>query len=373
MKKIYLFLVAIMMLAKVAVAETTDIKIKTGAVLVYAVKEGSKAFTYTVTVKNWKENNTPIVFAWQTDEKPKPRKGIITLQKNYNLASDTYLTGIGNTGAQLLSQTESFILPPALFIDYLFDEEYALDFIVKENGKPITIAASQGETEDFEKRELEYNGKTIISYYTKVLFKVENIEFGLVQEIGSYKKILAFYRSPLLTINLLSITTNVEIKAKSKISIPAPLEKKAEVEKMDAVKFAAVKKAFPLLATIENYDVTNGGTNPKPFGETYDYRQSQGDVNPPTAIDCFTADLQILYNQRKNFDLSGMPENISKTNMPAASAAMLLHIYLKKDVNIIPGYKTWTHYKFVNSLTETQRSRLAIELEGYIKQYGFIN
>ena len=66
-----------------------------------------------------------------------------------------------------------------------------------------------------------------------------------------------------------------------------------------------------------------------------------------------------------------MPENLTKKNLPAASAEMLMNIDLKKEARNVPGYKPWTHWKFVRSLKESQMGQLAKELEGYIKQYGF--
>jgi hypothetical protein len=57
---------------------------------------------------------------------------------------------------------------------------------------------------------------------------------------------------------------------------------------MEPVKFAKVKSKYPLLATIENYDATKGGTIKKPITETYEYRSGSNSPNPSSLIDCFT-------------------------------------------------------------------------------------
>jgi len=374
-------------------AKNIDIILKKGSVLIYTVTEGKKSYQYTVTVLDWESKDKGPSFSWQTNEKPKPRKGIFTLPQYFSLDTDEFLVGVGKTGDEQVGAYATRLLVPALLNDYLLEEADDAEIEINENGKTSTLKISDAEVNSYKEKSVKYNGIPVVCQYALITDEKSKKEIGLFQEINDYHYFLAYYHSDALTMDLVSIKNNtgvvipkteiysklslppaLESKPKiqdSKLSLPPALETKPKSVVMDATKLTAVKKLYPLLATVENYDVTNGGIEPKPFSETYEFRQGSGAVNPPSAIDCFTADLQILYNQRKNFDLLGMPENVSKKNLPSSSAIMLLNVYLKKEATNIPGYKPFTHWKFVRSLTETQRSQLAIELEGYIKKYGF--
>jgi len=373
MKKIMIMLLASFLLSATTFAGYTNIALKKGSVLVYSVKEGKKAYTYTVTVQQWEGDNT--IFAWQTNEKPKPRKGTITLDKYYSLGSTEFLTGIGKAGDEKLTDSQTRLIVPSVLNDYILEEEDDVTFTVNENGKTWTITNDDDEIEDYLDKKLNYNNVSITGNYTKITSEKNKIEIGLLQEINDFKSFLAYYKSEAFTMDLISIKTDgVSISkesAISKLSIPASPETKVQSLKMDATKLAAVTRVYPVLAKLENYDVTNGGKDPKPFSETYDFRISSGAANPPSAIDCFTSDLQILYNQKKNYGLADMTETISKNKLPSSAAQKLMGVYLNKEARNVPGYKPWTHWKFVRSLSETQRNQLAIELEGYIKQYGF--
>ena len=216
-----------------------------------------------------------------------------------------------------------------------------IKFTVNENGKITTFKSDVIRIKDYQEKPVKYNGVNVTGKYAQIFSSDERMELGFLKEGSDYKYFLAYYRSDALIMYLVSIkngiTGNNESNT-SKLSLP-PLEKKNGPLKMDATKLAAVKKVYPLLATVETYDVTNGGKDSKPISETYDFRLSSGADNPPSAIDCFTADLKILYKQRKNFNLLGMPENLTKKNLPAASAEMLMNIYLKKEARNVPGYK----------------------------------
>jgi hypothetical protein len=146
--------------------------------------------------------------------------------------------------------------------------------------------------------------------------------------------------------------------------------KPVPLKKMDPAKFAKVKSSYPLLATIENFDGTNRGKIKKPITETYEFRYNSNSSNPPSLIDCLTADMQILYNQRTKYGIADA-ESIASKSLPSSTAKKILEVYLNYEYNNIPGYRPWTHWRFVKSLTENQRTQLATELEGYISQYGF--
>jgi len=124
------------------------------------------------------------------------------------------------------------------------------------------------------------------------------------------------------------------------------------------------------LATIENYDATKAGAVKKPITETYEYRYGSNSPNPPSLIDCFTADLKIIYNQRNNFGITDI-EAISTKSLPSVAAKKLMDVYLNKDYNSIPGYRPWNNWSFVRDLTESQRTQISRELQGYIAKYGF--
>ncbi|MEO7311519.1 MAG: hypothetical protein ABIX01_14040 [Chitinophagaceae bacterium] len=350
-------------------AGAKDISIDKGTILVYSVKEGGKSYLYTVTVLDWDGTTT---FSWQTNEKPKPRKGILKLDKYYSLGSDEFLVGVGKGGDEQREDKQSSIVAPSELTDYLLDEADDATFKIFEKGNEYTIETESADVTNLSNIPVKYDGVITMPEYTKIKSH-NNPEISFITEHNSYKYILSAYKSETLTMTLVSVTSSVLKKTTDDIlaalALPTKTTKKAV--NMDAVKFAAVSKVYPLLSTVEHYDVTNGGKNPKPFSETYEFRQGSGAPNPPSAIDCFTADLQILYNQRKNYDLAGITSDLSKNNLPAAAAEMLMGVYLKKEARSIPGYKPWTHWKFVNSLTAAQRSQLAVELEGYIKQYGF--
>jgi hypothetical protein len=373
MKKIMALLLVFTTMFTYAFAGYTTLELKNGSVLVYAVKQGQKSFLYTITIKEWENATTS--FTWLTNEKPQARKGTTTLDKYYSLNSNEFFAGIGKSVTEILKETQTRLIAPSALNDYLLEETDYVSFNVNENGKIATISSDVATIEDYQEKTIKYNGVDVTAKYAQVVSSDKKTELGFTLEENDYKYFLAYYRSDALTMDLISIKTGVTGKAKddilSKLSLPPSLDKKPVTLTMDATKLAAVKKVYPLLATVESYDVTNGGKDPKPFSETYDFRLTSGAGNPPSAIDCFTADLQILYKQRKNFDLLGMPENISKNKLPSASAEMLMNIYLKKEARNVPGYKPWTHWKFVRSLTQSQLSQLAIELEGYIKQYGF--
>jgi hypothetical protein len=381
MKNTIIILLTFIFGSTVSFAGITKIELKKGSLLVYAVKEGNKTFTYTVTVQQWEGDN--IIFAWQTNEKPQPRKGIITLHKyysnnfpeRYSLGSDEFLIGIGKGGDEKLTESQTKLIAPSDLNDYLLQDEDEVTFTANENGKSAIITSDDDEIELYSDKELTYNSKAIIANYAKIVSKKTKIEMGLIQEGNNEKHFLAFYKSGTLTMDLISIKTPMASTSKenatSNLSAPDSPQTKAQPLKMPPTKLAAVTKAYPLLSTLENYDVTNGGKDPKPFSETYDFRIGSGSPNPPSAVDCFTADLQILFKQKKNYNLADMTENVSKYILTSSAAEKLMGVYLKREASSIPGYKPWTHWKFVRSLNAMQLSKLAVELQGYIKQYGF--
>ena len=350
-------------------SQTSSIEIRKGSVLTYAIKEGSRSYMYTVTIKAWDDNSH--ILSWKTNEKPTIRSGTIELGKYFILDSEELVVGIGKSGDIVLDDSKSQLIAPA-FLASLFDEEEdEVEIKINENGKliPLTIEYDNISTELT--KEITYKGKIIKTDVYNLPANKKNPEIGFIQESNNYKYVLAYYKSNELTMDLVSIKTpEKEPIPPTKPTTGTPVVKTAST-KMDPKKLTVVKSKYPLLATLETYDVTNGGKDPKPFSETYDFRQASGAGNPPSAVDCFTADLQILYTQRKNYGLADMTETLEKNKLSAGAAEKLLGVYGQKEARSIPGYKPWTHWNFVKSLSAQQKTKLAVQLEAYIKQYGF--
>lgn len=133
---------------------------------------------------------------------------------------------------------------------------------------------------------------------------------------------------------------------------------------MPAEKLSRVEKAYPLLASIERYDPTNNGKIKKPFPETYDYRITSGASLPPTLIDCFITDLMMLYKK------DGSTEALSEKNIPANAAMQAMNVYRAKEASDVIGYRPYTHWSFVRSLTAEQQKTLAGEVSAYAAAYG---
>jgi hypothetical protein len=66
-----------------------------------------------------------------------------------------------------------------------------------------------------------------------------------------------------------------------------------------------------------------------------------------------------------------IPDPIGYKSLSTETARKLLGVYQLYDFMKIPGYRPWTNWKFINSLTDIQRDQLASELRGYIAEYGF--
>ena len=129
------------------------------------------------------------------------------------------------------------------------------------------------------------------------------------------------------------------------------------LKKMEAKKFAEVKAKYPLLATIENFDPTKGGSVKKPITETYEYRYSSGASNPPSLVDCLTGDIKILYNQKSSFGIGRHDRNDRHPESSGHRCKKILLVYTTTDFSKIPGYRPWTHWSFVR-LGDEQRSQL---------------
>jgi hypothetical protein len=359
-----IFTIAAIFFSYNLLASTTSIELKPGSVLVYSVTDGKKVYKYTVTLKTWDDDSRS--FAWKTDEKPTANAGTVILAKYYTLSSYKLNIGIGKKGINEIDDEQTFLIAPVKLQDYLLGDEDYSEFTIIENGKEIEQDIANYIYDEYLESDLLYNGKNVKINYAHLTPKKSEPEIGFTLINNQYYYILSYYKSKDVTMKLVSVKTPTT-KA---VPVVATKPVTNQQLKMTDAKLKDVKKVFPILAKLEEYDVTNKGAEPKPFDETYDFRIANKSSVPPSAIDCFTADLQIIYNQKDKFDMADISTAISKNNFPAGIVKRVLEVYKKKKASSIPGYKPWTHWKFVKSLTDAQFSQIATEIEGYIKKYG---
>jgi len=365
MKKIAAIGLILMCFCKFSIAaKNDDRKIIKGTVLNYAVKEGKVSYKLKITVAEWNTEGN-IKLQWQTTG-GKISKGVCTFPFR-SLQFSTSLKTKLKEGNEILTETAS-----RWFIDYdVYDDLHnsAIDSDITIDDDYITFLPDGDNTEHgilYNNVKTNFDAVNASGDNKGAIAKISVIEFTdniiLVDNL----------ESGTFSIHLMTIQTPKspeEKMAKQLMDAIAP-KGKVPLKKMDAVKFAKVKNAYPLLATIENYDGTKGGTIIKPITETYEFRYANHAPNPPSLIDCLTADLKILNNQKEKYNVTDA-EAISTKQLPSATAKKLLDVYTKFEYNSIPGYRPWTHWSFVRSLTETQREQLSKELEGYIATYGF--
>ena len=114
-----------------------------------------------------------------------------------------------------------------------------------------------------------------------------------------------------------------------------------------------------VLQTIETYKAPSS-----PDKETYDYRKLGGKPNPPTLTDAFIVDLW----QRMSMDLK--LQGITKNRVSEENVKQALNIYMERDWEKIAGYRPWTHWNFVRSLSPQDREALAKEVVRYMASNG---
>jgi hypothetical protein len=100
--------------------------------------------------------------------------------------------------------------------------------------------------------------------------------------------------------------------------------------------------------------------------EPYDYRildRPITDPVPPTLVDTFICDVW----QRIKMDLGF---NIPHTDLHLRLIIDAIDIYNKNDWQKIAGYRPWTHWNFVKSLSHGDKNILANEILNYIIRFG---
>jgi hypothetical protein len=371
-----LITIAVSLLAFHSISVARDMEereIGKGTVLNYVVKEGAVSYKLKATVMEWNTEGN-IKIQWQTTG-AKTIRGISILSYK-SLESAATMKIKLKPGNETLTEDFSRWFAGYEVYDYLYN--IGIDADLKIDDQDVTLTPNEDETE---KDVLLNNVKTEMDYAEGTDAALDNpITIGFI-EYTEKIIILSRYVNGKFSMNLISIQNPVSKNAVKPIPTENDVAKdildalapkgKVPLKKMEPAKFATVKSKYPLLATIENFDPTKGGTVKKPITETYEYRYNSGSPNPPSLIDCFTTDLKIIYNQRTNFGIADMTETVSNKTLSSTAAKRLLEVYMVTDYNKLPGYRPWTNWSFARSLSEDQRSQLASELQGYIAQYGF--
>ncbi len=347
-----------------------DRKITKGTIFNYNVKEGALAYKVKLTVAAWDEDGD-IKLQWQATG-AKVMKGVCVQPHNALVYATKMKMQLQNGNENLPEDCSRWFAGYAIY-DALYNDESEAD--VKMDDKAMTLEPNAA---IIEKKILYNNAKTAMPFIAGKIGG-SNMSIGFI-EYAEKVILLENYSNGNVTVTLVSIE-DPEAKAVAKqaktlddmvkeLTQSMAPTKPVPLKKMEAAKFAKVKMDYPALAAIENYDGTNSGKVKKPITETYEYRYGSSSPNPPSLVDCLTADLHLLYGQRNKFGIT-VDEPVTDKSLPSAAAKKLLGIYLTTDFMDIPGYRPWTHWRFVKSLNETQRNQLAIDLEGYIAKYGF--
>jgi len=349
-----------------------DRKINKGTVFNYMVKEGLVTYKVKVTVSEWDEDLN-VKLQWQALG-AKTLKAE-TVQPYLSLLYASQLKIQMTAGNETFSNDISRWLVGYDAFDFLYNMDMDLDLKIDDKNMRFTESGN-----DIKKDILYNNVKTSMNYVQgKTVSSTAPVIIGLI-EYADKVILLDNYSNGNFSLQLVSIQNPVakqvakinklaEDMTQDLLKAMGP-KRPVPLKKMEPAKFAKVKKDYPVLASIENYDGTNGGKVKKPITETYEFRYNSSSPNPPSLVDCLTADMQILYNQKAKYGIAAT-EGLGSKSLPSATAKKILEVYLNYEYNNIPGYRPWTHWRFVKGLTESQRDQLATELEGYISQYGF--
>ncbi|MGG9970182.1 hypothetical protein ACQ33O_00190 [Ferruginibacter sp. SUN002] len=367
MKK-FISIITILFLCSQLSVSAQERQIGKGTSFIYAVKEGAKGYKVEATVKEWNEKGNVRIDWRVVDSKAKPKSSVFP----YTAVMESGSINIKPTFVdEKLGKYESRWLLGYNFFYDMYD--LALDMTVSVDGVSRTFSPDEYETD----KTITYNGEDLSMTYALGVYDPGDtkITLGLV-EFNYSTAFLGYYADDKFSIELLSIKNPFVKKETPKVK-EEPVKKdevkskEVKLTKMDAAKFAKVKIKYPLLSKVDTYDATDGGKVSKPITETYEYRITSGKANPPSLIDCLTADLRIIYKQAKNFSITDL-EAIDEKSFPASAVKKILNVYITIDYMKIPGYRPWSNWRFVRSLKEKQLDQLSREVEGYIAKYGFL-
>lgn len=125
-----------------------------------------------------------------------------------------------------------------------------------------------------------------------------------------------------------------------------------------------IARASSVLSLIETYEAPAYPQNEIVIPETYDFRKKSGARIPPTLTDALIADLW----QRMTMDLKIQGITIYRVSEDHVIQAM--NIYIHRDWRHIAGYRPWTHWNFIRSLSKQEKDRLAKEVVAYMHDNG---
>ncbi|MEP6675534.1 MAG: hypothetical protein ABJA78_10270 [Ferruginibacter sp.] len=364
-----LFIVCIAFIASISVKAQVKPEITDGTVLLYKIKEGSKEYNYTVTVTNGSYDN--IAFDWKTSGS-NPRSGSVEPNALYDdeVAEDLLISNF-NDDEESLDDTQIRLFVPSALVDKL--DHSPEEFTFKINSKEETLKLNK--SPKGQANVILWNQKAYI-HYTELINSAGSIYIGMMQCFGE-NNLVSFYKDSKMTMQLVSISSDTPAKPAiiETPATPSVSTKTASFKKMEATKFADVKKKYPILAKLEGFDGTKNGTITKPFSETYDYRANSNTPNPPSLVDCFICDLKILYTRKEDYKTFTGPITgyISDNHLPADVSEKIMQIYIKNDPYKTAGYRPWSHCQFVRSLSSVDRGKLTSEIEAYVKEYGILD
>jgi hypothetical protein len=119
-----------------------------------------------------------------------------------------------------------------------------------------------------------------------------------------------------------------------------------------------------VLQRIETYQAPPFPRSQHTDRETYDYRIRSGFPVPSSLSATLVADLWLIMTG--NLELTGL----SPTRVREDQVASAINFYLTRNWTNIAGYRPWTHWNFMYSLSAQNRAVLARDVAEYIQIYG---
>lgn len=362
MKAIKSYLFVLVVLASTSLySQPTKYNISKGTVLTYNIKESNNTYRYTATLTKFSETDG-IEFKWQTNQQPASSGKCSMPFKNLSAAIKLLIKPVN--GDETLGNDQ---------LRFFFNSDQVGSLVVS---KLLTIEID-GKSNDFlyiaqkaETQEVEYSGKKSSMDY--ISGDAGTVSIGFI-EIGDYELVQSF-RANDLKFDLLSITTTTEKAAiqNQKIISPFTSPLPAHIKKEDVSSFTMTCLAYPMLSLVERFDPTDNGKFMYPFKETYDYRASTNMANPPTWVDAFIVDLNYIYKHKEQYPAYITSKAVlGPKKLLKPEILQIFQVYLNSAAKDIVGYRPWTHARFVQSLSESDRDQLATEAQTYIERYGF--
>lgn len=119
-----------------------------------------------------------------------------------------------------------------------------------------------------------------------------------------------------------------------------------------------------VLQRIETYQAPPFPQSQLTDRETYDYRVRSGFSVPSSFSATLVADLWLIMTG--NLELTGL----SPTRVREDQVASAINFYLTRNWTNIAGYRPWTHWNFMYSLSAQNRAVLARDVAEHIQTYG---